>query len=258
MINGLHTSALAAFGQSTKMGIISNNLANLNTPGFRREMLTFGERMVEAMEPPEDFEHYNAYIDRYGGAPFIDSMHFDKTPGPLNQTGRSLDLAIDGNGYFGVKDLRSGELFFTRAGGFNVDPAGKLVTADGRYQVVDVSGEPISLDLKATSEIRIDRTGQITLLGVAEADGEQIGIFIVPEDQLTKYGNTLLRNLGAAPAPAPLAGVRQGYLEMSSVDPVQEMVNLISTARFIESNLQMIRFQDATLDRAINTLGDTG
>lgn len=262
MINGLHTSALAAYGQNTRLGIISNNLANVDTPGFRKESLTFGERLVEAQEGFQDYVHYNSYVDRYGGAPFIDSMHFDRTPGVIEQTERPLDFALDGEGFFGVVDPATETVHYTRAGNFTINAEGYLVTADGRYRVLNRGNEPIQLALEGTSEIRVGRDGSLALFrnepGVAPVEAGNIGVFQVPVSQLTKFGDTLLRNLGGEGVPVENPTVQQGYLESSSVDPVREMVDMIATMRIAEANMSMIRFQDATLDRAINNLGRLG
>jgi flagellar basal body rod protein FlgG len=258
VINGLHTSGLGAFGQSRRLDIIANNLANVGTPGFRRDWITFQERLVEALEPPLDFGFYNAYVDRTGGAPFIGGHQIDRSEGPLSQTDRPLDFAIEGDGFFGVRHPVNQELFFTRAGNFLIDAEGRLVTADGRYFVTDVSAQPVQIQAEGVVEIKVGRDGRIWLLGPGGAVDPvaQIGVFAVPFDQLVKHGDTLLRKVGAAPEVAVEApGIRQGFLELSSVNPLDEMAELIQTTRLVESNLQMVRFQDATLDRVINTLG---
>lgn len=260
MINGLQTSGLAALGQSTKLGIISNNLANIDTVGFRRESLTFGERLVEALEEPQDFDHYNFWVDRYGGAPHIRSMHVDPTAGGLEETGGVLDLAVNApDGFFSVTDPANGQRYFTRAGNFALNAAGVLVTADGKYRVGDGSGEAIQIDVTEGTDLIVGRDGSIRVLG---ADGQfvelgRVGVFRVQPDDLLKHGDTLLKRRPGVGEPVAVDApdVRQGYLESSSVDPIEEMVQLIQTSRFVESNLQMIRFQDGTLDRLINNLG---
>lgn len=260
MINGLHTSALGAFGQSSRLDMISNNLANIDTPGFRRESMAFTGRLVEALEDDPDFDHYNAFVDRFGGAPFIEGTRFDASPGPLRQTDRPLDFAINGAGYFGVVDPRTGERFYTRAGNFVFGPEGLLMTSDGRYSVVDEGGAPIQVDLSGSSELQVNSAGQIQRVtpGGNEAAG-QLALFDLPADELTKHGDTQLRWSGEGLPPVTTGStIAQGYLEGSSVNPIEEMAMMIQTSRLIEANLQMVRFQDATLDRAINTLGRTG
>lgn len=259
MINGLHTSGLGALGQTTKLGIISNNLANIETPGFRRESLTFGERLVEALEAPADYDHYNFWVDRYGGAPHIASMQIDPNAGGLEETGGVFDLAIrNDDGFFAVTDATSGQRYFTRAGNFALNAAGVLVTADGKYRVGDASGEPIQIDVAEGTDLIVARDGSIRLLA---GDGQfidvgRVGVFRVSPDELLKHGDTLLeRQGGGALAAVDVPDVRQGYLESSSVNPIDEMVQLIQASRLVESNLQMIRYQDASLDRLINNLG---
>lgn len=255
---GIYTSGLGAFAQSAKLDIIANNLANVNTPGFRKDQIAFRERLVEAMEGRHDSSYYNEAIDRYGGAPLIDAVSFDRDPGQYDVTGRAQDVAIDGKGFFVVTDRQTSENFYTRAGNFVFDAEGRLVTADGKYQVAGAAGEPIAIDPGSAGNLQIREDGSIY-------SGENLmgAIGVVDFDDysaLAKYGDTMFRRVAdqegnVAPHAAEQAKVRQGVIERSSVNPVVEMTEMIETLRMIESNLQMIKFQDSTLEKAVNELG---
>lgn len=253
MLNGIYSSGLAAYGQQLRLDVIANNLANTLTPGFRRDTMTFRQRFEEALEDKPDFDHYNAMVHRYGGAPFIEGTTFDREPGTLEATGRDTDFAILGDGFFRVREISTGNFFFTRAGNFMIDPDGRLTTADGKYLVLSPDGDAIDIEPEALRDIRVDQTGALyqgnTLIG-------QIGVVGVPDlSKLSKHGDTLFSGSAEEIEPRPESRVLQGHLEASSANPVEEIVDMIRAFRSVESNLQMIRYQDSTLERAVNDLG---
>lgn len=250
---GIYTSGLAAIGQSVRLDVAANNLANVSTVGFRGDRVSFAGRLVEALEAGEGpGRHYNALVHRHGGAPVLESVRFDRRPGAVDRTGRPLDLALDGEGFFAVRDRRTGEVYHTRAGNFAVGSRGELVTADGRYEVLGRGGAPIVLDPSAPAEPEVKGDGRV-LQGDREVGRLALVGFDDPS-RLRKHGDALFANRGAAEAPAE-ARVMQGALETSSVNPLSEMVGMIRALRALESNLEMIRFQDRTLDRSVNGLG---
>src|SRR6185295_2435578 len=166
-------------------------------------------------------------------------------------TRRPLDLAIAGPGYFTVRDLESGADYYTRAGNFNIDSSGRLVTADGRCQVVASDGRPIALDAAAAGSLRVGEDG--TLYQGEVENGQLVGV-VQFEDvaRLARRGDNLVENRGSALGGAPGSRIQQGTLERSSVNPVLEMAEMIKALRALEANLQMIRIQDATLERTVN------
>src|SRR5258706_10937639 len=101
------------------------------------------------------------------------AMAFDREPGDLDVTGRPLDLALNGPGYFTVRDLESGADYYTRAGNFSIDSSGRLVTADGRCQAVASDGRPIALDPAAAGSLRVSEDG--TLIQ-GEVENGQLGV----------------------------------------------------------------------------------
>ena len=250
---GLYTSGIGALGQAAKVDLIANNLANVATPGFRRVQISFRERMVEALEGRQDMKFYNAMVDRYGGAPFVDAVRFDTEAGSYEQTQRNLDFALQSKGFFSVEEMETGRRFYTRAGNFSLDSEGRLITSEGRYQVLSRDGLGIELEPGGSGDIRLGPEGLLYREGVEVA---QVGIVDFSDyATLRKHGDNLFENLGGAPFQPDDIRVEQGVLEGSSVNPVVEMVDLIKAMRNLETNLQMIKIQDQALDRAVNDLG---
>lgn len=254
MINGIYTSALGAIGQTVKIDVISNNLANLDTPGFRRDYINWVERLPETQEDLEEAFYYNALADRYGGAPFVSEIPFSREPGGYESTERPLDFAIGTEGYFGLQEVSTGNRYYTRAGNFIINAEGYLVTTDGRFRALNANLEPINIPGDVTDIILDPDTHQLR-------SGDQVfdalGVFEVDESTVRKYGFTAFRAQGEA---TPMAGARvyQGKLEGSNVNPIIEMGDLIAASRVVEANLNMIRFQDSSLDRLVNEFGRIG
>jgi len=224
--SGIAISGQGALAQSAKVDVLANNLANITTPGFRRDSIGF-RSTLEAV------------------------IASDRQSGDLEVTRRPLDLAIAGPGYFTVRDLESGADYYTRAGNFNIDSSGRLVTADGRCQVVASDGRPIALDAAAAGSLRVGEDG--TLYQGEVENGQLVGV-VQFEDvaRLARRGDNLVENRGSALGGAPGSRIQQGTLERSSVNPVLEMAEMIKALRALEANLQMIRIQDATLERTVN------
>ncbi len=236
-VDGIYASGLGAKAQSARVDLLAQNLANVSTPGFRRERMGFHQRLVGAL----------------GGVPEPGPVRFDGTPGPLEPTGRPLDFALRSRGFFSVRDLGTGDVAYTRAGNFAVDAEGRLVTAGGGHQVLDEDGIGLALDPGRPADVRLAEDGtvfqgaeRIGRLGVA--DFEDFGA-------LRRRGDGVYENRGPAPfAPGELR-LEQGFLEGSSVNPLEEMVEMIRALRALESNLQMVRLQDAVLERTVNEYG---
>jgi flagellar basal body rod protein FlgG len=254
MLFGLYASGLGAIGMETRLNQIANNLANVNTPGYRRDHLAFSERVAAAMEGYPDLKHYNLLVHRYGGAPFIDQVRFDRDPGGVEATTRPLDFAIRGEGFFRVRDRNTDKTYYTRAGNFILDSLGNVVTPDGKYQLLDEGGAGVAVDpLLPETQLRLDPDGNFFQGPEFRA---RIGVVNFENlDGIRKHGDNLFENFATVETAAPDARLQQSALEGSSVNPVVEMVEMIKTIRAIESNLQMIRIQDSVLDRTVNEFG---
>lgn len=247
----MYTSALGAAGQETKLTFVANNIANVNTPGYRAQKIAFVERLNAALERG-DIQFYNRLIDRYGGAPRISGTRIDRAMGTIERTGSKLDFAINGEGFFMVQDKQTGETYLTRAGDFSLSADGNLVTKDGRYNLLSGQKEPVKIPVEVGDSFNVRDTGDIfsgtDFLG-------SIGVFSSDFENLTAHGENLYAFDSAKANPILNASIAQGSLERSSVNPIEEMTDLISVGRMIEMNLNLLKAQDQTLDRAINDLG---
>jgi flagellar basal body rod protein FlgG len=223
---GIAISARGAAAQSVRLNVLANNVANALTTGFRRASVGFRANLDAAVA-------------------------LDPKAGSLELTRRPLDLAIAGPGWFQVRDLQSGADLYTRAGNFNIDSSGRLVTADGRCQVVATDGRGIALDPAIPGGFRVDGNGAL-YQGEVE-NGQLVGV-VQFEDvaRLAMRGDNLVENRGSAVGGAPGSRIQQGTLERSSVDPALESAELTRALRALEANLQAIRIQDATLERTVN------
>ena len=246
MLYGMHLSAGGALVEEARQAVIANNLANVSTTGFKADTAVFRQRLIEAQENPNPSSPASAQDGLTGGV-FLDEVRYNSSGGALVPTKQSLDLALRGDGFFAVTDGKN--TFYTRAGNFVRNPAGELVTADGRFKALGTDGRPIRL---APGEVTVNQQGEIRVAG--RIAGRLLIQGSLDPDRFEKVGENLFRYLGSGPPPAAKAVVLQGVLEESNVKPVTEMVRLVQSHRAYEANLQMAKIQDGTLGRAVAEL----
>lgn len=225
-----------------ELDIVANNIANADTTGFKVEQLLVGEEVGQRAR--------NAFV-RPGVSFVMDNgVGRDFSQGVLNQTGRTLDFAIEGEGaFFRVQDGAAEA--YTRDGSFTVDAQGRLMT-EGGHPVLGDGGEIILNPELGQVSVGAD--------GTISQDGETIGrLSVVRFDTLgvlEKSGDGLYRNASNAVAQeAPDARVRQGMLEGSNVNPILEITNLIEIQRAYESVTRMIEGNTDLSRRAVERLG---
>ena len=248
MIYGLYLSATGIMTNSYRQDVISNNLANSETSGFKRDATSFRERMTAAQQNRNPADWSDSALGGLTGGTFAQPNHIDFEQGPIEETGSPLDVALQGDGFFGVED--GGKMRLTRDGRFQLDRNGALTMSDGRA-VLDQAGKPITLtpDTPAT----IDKTGSIMQDGQVVAT---LGIFDVPDKaKLTKLGNGMLDYPNPNQITPATPTVFGGHLESSNVDPTTELAQLIETQRQLEANANMIHTQDSTLQLLVNNVG---
>lgn len=242
---GLYISAEGAKAQSERLEVLANNLANVNTVGFKPDVAAFQSRYAEATQQGSTMPGARGVDDLGGGVKVIETLT-NFAAGRLQNTGNKADMAIIGNGFFQVAGP-NGDPLLTRAGNFVVNARGQLATANGQRPVLDAGGAPV--EINPDSEWRLTRTGEI------EQDGTITPLAIVsPQslDQLNKVGLNLFRSRGAvAPVSQEQREVRSGYLEMSGANPTTEMMSLIETSRAFEANARMIQNQDNMMSSLI-------
>jgi flagellar basal-body rod protein FlgG len=250
----MHIARTGLDAQDTRMRVISNNLANVNTTGFKRDRASFetlAYQVVTAAGSASTQETQYATGLNLGTGVRVQGTARINTQGSLQTTGNALDLALDGDGYFQVQ-MPGGVLGYTRAGNFARSPEGLLVTGEG-YQVMP----GITVPEGATSiTIGNDGTVSATLAGQTEAAQiGQIQIASFPNSAgLQPMGdNYLVETAASGPANIGIAGIegrgqiRQGMLEGSNVNIVEELVDMIETQRAYEVNSKMISATDEML-----------
>jgi len=247
--------AIAATGmnaQQLNLEVIANNVANINTTGFKRARAEFSDLLYQVERNSGVPNASNQAIVPEGAhiglgvqTSAVRNLHIQ---GSLVGTSNKLDMALVGRGWFQI-ETPDGETQFTRAGAFNTNADGQLVTIDG-YVVVPGITFP-----DETSEVQISRTGQILARIGDDVELQDLGQLtlanFVNEAGLEPLGDNLFRETVASgpaivgvPADPGFAHIQQGYLEASNVDPVKEITDLISAQRAYEMNSKIIQAAD--------------
>lgn len=264
---GVYTALSGAIAQSQRLDTIANNIANVNTPGFKKdkqvfeEYLTANEKPPALMNVPKVPASIESFYDMQGGdKSFVDTRgtFTDYSQGSLKPTGNRMDVAIEGRGFFEVATPQG--VRFQRAGNFTLDGDGKLVTKDGFPVLKSEGSDP------ATRVIRVGGQGEITINDSGEVfEGTQsLGklsiIDVKNPDHLQKFGHSLYGiKTNANPEIINVtSGVKQGFLELSNVNIVQEMTDMISANRVFESTQKAISAYDSMAEKLVNVVGKTG
>ena len=251
MIYGLYLSAAGVMTSSYRQDVISNNLANVETIGFRRDVPTFRQRLTAAQQNPADSQHTDALLEQIGGGTFADPTSIDLASGDLKTTGRQLDAAIIGRGFFTVAGP-DGQPSLTRDGRFQMDRTGRMTLSNNQASpVLDNQGNPIVLD--PTEPVLISSTGAVQQPGRQPI---QLGLVDVSNPQLLrKQGDSLLTVTDPTTVAPASPTIATGTLEQSNVDAPSELVALMNAQRDLQANVNMIETQDAMLDKLVNDAG---
>jgi flagellar basal-body rod protein FlgG len=265
------TAAAGASAQAQNLDVIANNLANSDTPAFKKDMPTFKEYLAttERVHIPEDIprgpikdKEFYPLDGRDQSYVVMDGTHTSFRQGNLRVTQGQLDIALDGPGFLEVSTPKG--IRFTRQGSLKVLADGKLATSDG-FPVL--SSEPVGIstniqDPQARMINLRDRGGRFVIneLGEIYAGGELVGRLSVSEFRdskgLHKIGSHLFENLD--PTNRRQAGqtvVRQGVLETSNVNPIEEMTQMIQTNRLFEADLKSLKTYGELLGKEANEIG---
>jgi len=255
MVKGLYTAYTGMLNQQHKMDVVSNNMANAATTGYKKEGSTaqaFDAVLALKIKDETTAARANSIGTMNLGVK-IGENYTDYGQGAFQTTDNTYDLAISGDGFFCIEFTnKSGEssVKYTRDGSFTLNVNGNLVTKDGDY-VLDTKGQRIKLDNMATT--KIDEQGYIYQNDVQVS---QIGLQDFEDyNYLEHYGENYFQPVEGATMKASEAQIFEGYLEASNVQIVDEMVELISVTRAYESNQKVIQTIDDTLDKAVNQLG---
>jgi flagellar basal-body rod protein FlgG len=253
----LYTAANGMQVQQLNMNVIANNLANVNTTGFKASRPEFQDLLYQNMRPAGASATTSTEIPtgiQIGLGSRMAATVRLHTQGSAQNTGQPLDLMIEGDGFFEIQ-MPDGSTSFTRAGGFNQDSTGRVVTVDGDPIVPAITIPP------DTQTIRIGLDGTVTVTQAGSQTPSQVGsvqLVRFPNPAgLEAMGHNLFRETetsGAATRGTPtqdgFGRVSQGFLELSNVDIVSELVNMIVGQRAYEVNSKAIQTSDEMLRTA--------
>jgi flagellar basal body rod protein FlgG len=256
VIYGMYLSATGVMTNSHAQDVISNNLANSETSGFKKSMALYTQRQVES-QAMHAANLQNPLLDNIGGGQLLAPTAIDFSQGNIEYSSNKFDVAIKGNGFMAVRDGR-GEPRLTRAGELMLDNQGNLITAQG-HAVMDKSNQPIKLANYKQSELTIGQDGTIsrTTQGGGSEPLVTIGLVDSSDPKAVRpIGENLFKLTGNDARLVPATGqLLSGNIERSNVDTATELTQLMQIQRQLEANANMIKFQDATLAKAVNELG---
>ncbi len=259
MFRALSTAASGMEAQQTKLDVTANNIANVSTSGFKKSRAEFADLMYQttrpAGAPTGDGTTAPSGLEVGLGVRVATTQRL-LSQGEMRQTGNQLDVAIEGQGFFPVQ-LPSGDVGYTRNGALHTDAEGRLVTGEGFPLVGDIAVPPeaqnVSIGADGTVAATIPGDPQPVVLGKIE-----LATFTNPAG-LSPLGKTMFRESGAsgaavigAPGEGGAGSLMQGTVELSNVNVVEEMIDLISGQRAYEVNTRVIKAADEMLGQTAN------
>jgi len=258
MVQGIETAAAGMVSIIDRNDIIANNLANTNTVGFKQLMPSFKnihDVDVQVKNIDDPASPGMKKIGTLSAGCALDATQLDFAQGALKQTGRSLDVALDGEGFFRVKN-DSGE-YYTRNGSFSLNEEGDLITRSGDL-VLNNSGGTINIDITGRSmeDVTITKDGRIMH---NDAELDRLGIVdFADKTKLKMKGHSLFENIDpkVKPVEPENYSVSQGFLEGSNANVIKSMINSVEGSRIYETLSKVIRDSDQTLRKTVNEVGD--
>ncbi|MBD3216653.1 MAG: flagellar basal-body rod protein FlgG [candidate division Zixibacteria bacterium] len=259
MIKAMRTAASGMSAQQMNVDNIANNLANVNTTGFKKSKVEFQDVLYQRINQAGVSSATGSVIPTnlevgYGVKPVATTRQF--AMGELQSTENPLDMAIQGNGFFQVA-MPDGTNAYTRDGTFKVSPDGRLITSDGFFVYPEITIPEDAESVQVTPE------GVVSVMQVGQAEPTEIGQFelarFVNPAGLSAMGHNLFQftaasgdPITAVPGEEGIGAIAQGYLEVSNVDVVNEMVNMIIAQRAYEINSKAIQTSEDMTQIATN------
>jgi flagellar basal-body rod protein FlgG len=256
-MRAMNIAATGMLAQQLNVEVISNNIANMNTTGFKRARAEFQDLLYQQVErvgsATSQFDTRTPAGIHIGLGVKTGGIYRINDQGNIQQTSNKYDLAIDGRGYFKIR-MPNGDEAYTRAGAFQVSGNGELVTQEG-YLVdpaITIPRDAVDVTISAAGQVQVKIAGQVNVDEVG-----QLELTNFPnESGLESLGDNLLAQspssgepISAVPGETGFGTLRQGFLETSNVNPVQEITNLITAQRAYEMNSKVI----STADEMMNT-----
>jgi flagellar basal-body rod protein FlgG len=261
-VQTLYTAATGMEALETKLDVIANNMANINTTGFKKDRANFEDIFYRQYRLPgaEDADGNRTSTGiEVGLGTRVSSTQSNHEQGAFETTGNQLDLAIEGDGFFQVVNPNGG-FYYTRAGNFGLNATGQLTlgSANNGYLIepaITIPPEAIDVVITADGQVQFRTQDSTTLQTLAAL---QLAKFVNP-DGLLKLGDNLYQETDASgpvqvgdPASQGFGNIRQGFLEASNVEPVTELIDLITTQRAFELNSQVVQAGDQIMQIVAN------
>lgn len=249
MIRGLYTSATGMLGDSIRVDVISNNLGNANTAGYKRDQVVyspFRDHLIQRLNDGSNSTGPGGSIGVLGTGSYVDRIASRHLQGNLTASGNERDVSIEGQGFF-VVDTPAGQRY-TRV----LSLRGTDFRTTHGYQPAFTGPTPGPV---ATEDYTVDGLGRVIFNN--QVVGQLRVVRFADPSSLEKQGSALWRETGASGEPQDVtdALIRPGYLESSNVQVVLEMAELVNVMRAYEANQKAVQAQDSTLDRLINDVG---
>jgi flagellar basal-body rod protein FlgG len=263
-VTALHAAASGMRALDEKLNVVANNLANINTHGFKRSRVNFEDLLYQVKREPgipnaDDEPIPHGIVVGTGVKVSGTQLNFE--PGAVDPTNRPLDWQIEGEGFYQVRTIHDGTeiVAYTRAGNFAQNAVGNVVMANSDGSILEppitIPEDAIEVSVGRNGEVRVRQQGANTLNEIGQIE---LARFVNPEG-LKQIGRNLYIETDASGAPVTgtpqsdgLGAINQGSLELSNVDPVRELIDLITTQRAFELNSQSIQSADQTLQIVTN------
>jgi flagellar basal-body rod protein FlgG len=263
-VTALHAAASGMRALDEKLNVVANNLANINTQGFKRSRVNFEDLLYQVRREPGVLNLQDEPIPHgilIGTGVKVSGTQLNFEDGPVDPTGKPLDWQIEGEGFFQVTTIQDGSevVAYTRAGNFAQNAVGNIVLGNSDGSVLEppiaIPTDAIDITVGRNGEVRVRQQGSNTLTTIGQIE---LARFVNPEG-LKQVGRNLYLETDASGPPITgqpqtdgLGSISQGNLEMSNVDPVRELIDLITTQRAFELNSQSIQTADETLETISN------
>lgn len=248
MLRSLYTAGTGMITQRAKMDVIINNITNMDTIGYKNDQVitrSFSDLLLDRLNDPAILNQTR--VGGLGTGIHVDELVMDFKQGPLEQTDNKTDMAIVGPGYFCVNTPQG--MRYTRAGNFQVNNQGMLLTQEG-YQVLGQNGQALRV---GSGDFTVNDDGSVF------ANGQQVGalriVQFADEGVLRKVGDNLLAPYNnEQPAIAQNIMIKQGFTEGSNVEAAREVADMMMTNRVYESSQRMLRMIDESLSKTVNEI----
>lgn len=255
MVRSLYTAYTGMANEQKRLDIISNNLANVSTAGYKEESVAnqaFDQLLTIKIRDVSEAYHQRPVGSMSLGVQ-IGEVYTDYKQGSVRETGNTYDLALEGGGFFALRVVdRAGNesIKYTRDGNFKITSEGLVVDAYGNHLQSEAGDLMVPTD---AAEVRIMSDGSVY------ADGELVDIIRIVDfenyDYLNKFGDNMYVTIDGAVEKEPVGTIRQGFIEQSNVNSVREMVEMINITRAYEAGQKVIQTTDTMLEQSVGSVG---